>query len=755
MLSKKFISATTEYNTYEKHISAPYFKRVFQVKNVEKAQLTICGLGFYDLYCNGQKITKGILAPYISNPSHICYYDRYDILPYIQDGDNVLVMQLGNGMQNAQGGILWDFDIASFRDVPKLAFALEIKEQGKEEYVIEADEKVLCKSSPVWFDDLRSGCFYDANKEDAALYTNELEGWKVCFPAKAPEGEAMLCMAEPIVLQREIRAMCVVPATLAEYHSNKGGGPQYERLHNIRAEYVPETREGYLYDFGENIAGIVRLKIKGNKNQKVELQFCEYIDKNGNPSYNNMWYYPDGYAQRDVYICKGEGEEIFEPQFTYHGFRYCVVMGISEEQATADLITAIVCNSDLKRRSHFSCSDETTNTLYEMMIRSDLSNFYYFPTDCPHREKNGWTGDIHVSCEHLLMNFFAEESLAVWLDNVAKAQDENGRIPGIVPTGEWGYGWGNGPAWDSAMIEIPYKIYKFTGKTEVLEKIYPHLLRYLTYLKIRQNEKGLIGYGLGDWLQPGHPANNPDVPVLVTDSILSMDFARKTYEILEILDVQEPKTEVNEFYQKMRGNIRKHLMDFDTMTVLSECQTAQAMGIYYGVFEEEELAEARQRLLEIIEKDDKHLNCGMLGLHVIFHVLADMGQADLAYEMITRKDFPSYGYFVEQGLTTFPEEFQRDYTDKVASLNHHFFGDVGNWFIRHIAGIRVDEDLNLHNTITVKPNFIKTLNWAKADYKTEKGLLSVEWKREGKVVEVSVTKPEGIEVKLELPKDCV
>ncbi len=753
MLSDRFISASKEYCTYEKSVCSPYFKRLFRAENAEAATLNICGLGFYDVFINGSKITKGILAPYISNPDHICYYDSYDILPYLNDGGNVLVVQLGNGMQNAMGGIIWDFDIADFRGVPKLAFSIELKNRDGEK-VIEADENVYCKDSPVWFDDLRSGCFYNANNETADLHTQSLDGWRRSISAKPPKGEKRICTAENITCQREIAPTKIKAATLGDYRLNNYDVPEYKRLFNTRPEYKPECKDGFLYDFGENISGTVRLKIRGNKNQRIEMQFCERIDDLGRPTYDNIYFYPDGYAQRDIYVCKG-GKEVFEPQFTYHGFRYCVVMGITEEQATADLLTALVYNSDFEKRSGFECSDSTANTLYGMMLRSDLANFFYFPTDCPHREKNGWTGDAGASAEHLLMNFACEESLSVWLDNIIKAQDEKGEIPGIIPTGSWGYGRLNGPAWDRVTAELPCRIYQFTGRTDVMEKIYPTLLRYIDFIKTRQNENGLVGYGLGDWMQPEHICDKPDAPVLLTDSIMCMDFADKTDKILGIIGIEEPRTEVREFRDRLRSAIREKLVDLNTCTVRSECQTAQAMGIYYGVFNEDELPAARKVLLEIIDRDNGHFNCGALGLRVIFHVLADMGEAELAYSMIMRGDFPSYRYFVEQGLTTFPEMIKRRYgDDNPGSLNHHYFGDVGAWFIKYIAGIRIDENSALHKTVKIQPNFIKSLKYADGWFNTPSGRISVHWERNENGVDIKISAPEDITVKTVLPDGC-
>lgn len=204
-----------------------------------------------------------------------------------------------------------------------------------------------------------------------------------------------------------------------------------------------------------------------------------------------------------MYICKGEGEETYTPSFTYHGFQYVLVTGITPEQATSDLLTYVVMNSDLKERGGFTCSDPTVNTLQELTRRSDLANFYYFPTDCPQREKNGWTADAALSSEHLLLNLSPETSYREWMRNICKAMDDRGALPGIVPTGGWGFHWGNGPAWDNVLLYLPYFVYLYRGDKTILEESAASILRYLHYLTTRVNEEGLIKIGLGDWVSAG------------------------------------------------------------------------------------------------------------------------------------------------------------------------------------------------------------------------------------------------------------
>ena len=321
-LSSVFICAGREYSTYASHISAPYCRKKFGTgeKSV-KCKPSITGLGFYEAYINGVRITKGILAPYISNTDDIVYYDEYDITDYVNDGDNVLALWLGNGMQNSVGGSIWDFDKAVFRSAPKTAFCIDVEYPDRTQS-FEADTDVKTAPSPVVFDDLRCGCFYDARKEIDGWNTVGFDdsGWKNAVIADQPRGEKRVCQAESITLQSELKPVSIKKCTLREYVP-RGDVP------TETADYPSMERDGFIYDFGINAAGTVLLKINGERGRQIDLQFGEYYTPDGDPDTSNICFCPDGYSQRDVYTLKGDGDEEFEPVFTYHGFRYCVVLG--------------------------------------------------------------------------------------------------------------------------------------------------------------------------------------------------------------------------------------------------------------------------------------------------------------------------------------------------------------------------------------------------------------------------------------------
>ena len=747
--SDKFITATREYTTFEKHIPAPYFRKSFQLSGkLKSAEITICGLGFYELFINGQKITKGYLAPYISNPDDIIYYDNYDLKDLLLQGENVIGVQLGNGMQNAPGGQIWDFHLARFRGAPKLALTFEAEFESGDELIFEADESFRTAPSPIWFDDLRCGEFYDARKEIPGWCEPGFDdsGWSNALIADKPRGEPEECEADPIVKSMEIAPVSISPAKLAPYI------PRGD-MWGIETAYIPDNSEGYLYDFGVNTAGIVRLIINGTPGQQVELQFCEYLEEDGSPSYANIGFYPDGYAQRDIFICKG-GLESYVPSFTYHGFRYCQVCGITPEQAKPELLTCLVLHSDLKERGSFECSDKMANTLQELTRRSDLANFFYFPTDCPHREKNGWTGDAAVSCEHMTLNLSPEKSYREWLRNIRKAQADDGSLPGIVPTTGWGFAWGNGPAWDSALTVLPYTTYLYRGDNKILRENAAAIFRYLNYIAAKRGEDGLLKLGLGDWLQVGRNGNNFTAPLEFTDSVISMSICKKAAHIFGELGYTLQQRFAQGLYDELRAAVRERLVDFATMTVAGRCQSAQSMAIFYDVFEPGEKPQAFAVLLEIIRESDDHIGFGMLGARVLFHVLSEFGESDLAYKMITRTDYPSYGYWVANGATSLWEDFE-PMGKRPNSLNHHFFGDISNWFITKVAGLQVNPYGKNVREVHIKPAFVTALDYAKAHYETVAGRVETEWRRDGKDVLLKIAAPSAVKGKIILPAGYV
>ena len=724
MIRKRFIRAAGPFCSFAHHVNAPYLRRSFFLDfEPEEARLEICGLGFYRVFINGKEMTKGKLAPYISNPDQYCYYDVYQVRDELRRGENVIGILLGNGFMNPFGGAVWDFDQADWRGAPRAALWFGARGGGKE-LILEADRSFRVHPSPIVFDELRMGEHYDANLEIEGwnLPGFDDSGWENAVEAETPRGELRECLAEPVRVMRRLK-----PAA------------------------VTACEDGYLYDFGENAAGFTELHITAEPGQKIVLWHGEILKNgrfyNGNIIFEqeNCEFYPE-YNQKTVYTAKGGEAENYSESFAYYGFRYVLVQGITKEQATPELLTYLVANSDLRKIGGFSCSDETANTLFQMVQRSDLSNFYYFPTDCPHREKNGWTGDASMSADHMALLYDVENSWREWLAGIRKSQNEEGALPGIVPTSGWGFSWGNGPAWDSVLFNLPYMLYRYRGSKAAIEENAHAMLRYLEYIGKRRNADGTVSIGLGDWVPVGKPADAYDAPLAVTDSIMVMDMAGKAAQMFRAVGYRNQAQFAESLYQEMRGAVRRELLDRETMEMAGRCQSSQALGLYYGVFEKEEEERAFSRLLAFIHAKGDHFDCGFLGLHVLFHVLSDHGCGELAYRMITRRDYPSYGHLLDIGETAIPERFMPD-GETDFSHNHHFLGDIARWFLERVAGICVTDE----GHVEIRPDFIPGLSYAAAWYELPGGRVRTRWEKKEDGYEVTVSCPETVECRLALP----
>lgn len=742
MKLQKFIRATKEYCSIATPVAAPIIRKGFELDFIpQKAGIKVCVSGFYHLYINGERITKGELAPFINNPNHILYYDEYEIADKLKKGKNAIAVILGNGFAN-QDVDSWDFAKASFRCAPCTAIVLEAEGEGKK-LEIESDETFKVHPSPILFDMYRYGTVYDAREEIEGCFDNDFDDseWDNAFICEPPKGDIMHCTALPVTTQYELTPVSIEKQEDFHYLIDKDGKP-------FDCTYV---KEGWLYDFGLNCAGIVRLKIKGERGQKITLRHCEAL-RDGKFNINSIFTIKEGLErfihlhQTDTYYLKGGEEEIFVPAFTYHGFRYVLVEGLKPGQATEDLLTYLVMNTDIKKRADFESSDETLNKLFDMGIRADVSNFHHFPTDCPHREKNGWTGDASVSAEQLLLNFDCSENFKVWLESARYAQIESGQIPGIIPTDTWGYKWGSGPVWDSAIVNLPYYSYKFDGRIDVFSENADMISRYLKYIAGKRDEKGLIAFGLGDWCQPGSDNIRISSPLCFTDSAQIMETAEKSAFLFGVMGREDDKAYALKLRNELRNAIRENLIDFDTMTVAGACQTSQCVAMSVGVFNDDEKEKAYARLIDFVKEKDYHLDCGMLGLRYIFHVLFDNGDGEIALKMITREDAPSYGNMIALGGTALFEATEQNGVQE--SQNHHFYGDILNLFITKLAGLRINPNMTDANEVEIMPYLPDGIDFANASYDFKSGTISVKVKKENGKLKVCADVPVGVHGKI-------
>ena len=337
----------------------------------------------------------------------------------------------------------------------------------------------------------------------------------------------------------------------------------------------------------------------------------------------------------------------------------------------------------------------------------------------------------------------AKDSAQVPVDytQIRYVSKPQGAKPGIVPTSGWGFAWGNGPAWDSVLIELPYRLYQYRGDLDSAKLCAPAIIKYLHYLTTRMDEHDLLAIGLGDWCPPGREAHEYKSPLAFTDTVLSKDMADKAAFLFDKLNMPEQAAFARALSKRWKAAVRKYLIDENTMLAAGNCQTSQAMAIYYNIFEPAERKAAFEQLINLIEEQEYHLDVGVLGGRVLFHVLTDFGYSDLAFSMITRPDYPSYGNWIARGATTLWELFQPEGSDRIGSLNHHFWGDISSWFTQALSGIRMAPH-GEPNEVDFCPSFISRLTHAEAFHIAPAGRIASAWERdEDDVIVLTVELP--------------
>ena len=564
--------------------------------------------------------------------------------------------------------------------------------------IIEADERFVTAPSPILFDDMRLGEIYDATKEipNWCLPDFDDSGWKPVRPAPTPCGIAKLCDCEPIHTLREITPV-----------------------------RITAIDDGYLYDFGENLAGILRLDIDAVEGQNIHIDFGEWL-RDGKLCRDNLLLNNVYECRQDIYYTCRSGKQVYRPSFTYHGFRYAFVTGITEQQATVALLTYEVTGSDFADAGSFTCSNDMLVKTQQLAVTTARSNFQYYPIDCPHREKAGWTGDSMISTDYFLRNLYCEKSLEQWLCCIRETQGHDGKVSSLTPDCGWGFIRNDGPAWDNAVVEIPYVIYTYTQDRCVLEDNASAIFSYITYLA-SHHTNGLINYGLCDWHEPHHICSASAAPVCVTSSILAYDACMKASQIFEKLGKTLEENYARTLAADFRRSIREKLIDFQTMTVEGYCQTSQAMALYYNIFDPAEKKQAFEVLLDCIKEKDGSMSVGIIGTRVLYSVLSDFGHGDMAVNMVATTKWPSYGYLIAHDATSLWEDFyieERLYAKngkRPSSMNHHMFGSVATWFSRSLGGLR----FNFDGSVDIRPDYTSGLEFVHAECRG----IKVEWHR--------------------------
>jgi alpha-L-rhamnosidase len=601
---------------------------------------------------------------------------------------------------------VWDFYKAPWRDRPAVLCQLEVKFADGYSIVIPSDSHWKVATGPILFDSIRNGETYDAGLEKQGWSTADYNDrdWAVAQVVPGPKGNLTAQMLEPILVTETLK-----PVKLTE------------------------PKPGvYLFDLGQNMAGWAQLKVSGPAGTKIVMKYGERLNADGTLDQKEIAkFVKQGEFQTDTYVLKGRGTEVYEPRFAYHGFQYVEVTGLPSKP-TLDTLRGQVVHTSFAPGGSFECSNELLNKIQHNALWSYMSNFHGYPTDCPHREKNGWTGDAHLAAEMGLYNFAPQAAYIKWMNDFFDEQRDSGELPGIVPTSGWGYQWGNGPAWDSAYLIIPWYMYRYCGDTRILETHYDRFKRYVDYLTSKA-DNNIVSIGLGDWV----PAKTKTPEALTSTAFYYVD-AVITALAGQLLGKNDEAEKYFGLARQIKEAFNKTFYKGDGIYA-NGSQTALSFALYGDLVPESERQKTLDRLVENIEKNNYNIDTGILGAKCIFTALTINGRHDVAYKMATQTTYPSYGHWIERGATTLWEDWGGG-----ASLNHIMFGDISTWFYKYLAGINIDPD-PLNNTgfkrIIILPRPVGDLSWVRAEHNCPFGLIKSSWQIKADKFTLDITIP--------------
>ncbi|WP_211339750.1 alpha-L-rhamnosidase [Mucilaginibacter gracilis] len=707
--------------------AAPYFRNNFQIyKKIKSARAYIAVAGLYELYLNGKKIGNHRMDPMYTRFDRRTLYVTHDVTAQLQSGSNAVGVLLGNGWYNHQSTAVWYFHQAPWRNRPTFCMDLRITYTDGSTQTISSDTTWRTSLSPVTFNSIYTAEHYDARLEQPGWNTASFvpavnNPWKGTVVRAAPS-QNIVSQAMP-----PIRAVETIPA---------------KSITKINAQT-------YLFNIGRNISGVSKLTVKGERGTVIRLMHAERLDKSGKIDQSNIieHYRPTDDQdpfQTDIFILSGNGEESFMPKFNYKGFQYVEVTADKPIELSQESLTAYFTHSDVTPVGEVETSNALVNKIWQATNNSYLSNFQGYPTDCPQREKNGWTGDGHIASETGLYSFDGITIYEKWMADHRDEQQPNGVLPAIIPTSGWGYDWANGPDWTSTIAIIPWNLYQFYGDTKPLTDNYDNIKRYVDHVD-NLYPTGITNWGLGDW-----------VPV---KSITPMEFITSTYYFVDanilaksagILNRKADEAKYTALALKIKNAINAKYLDVNTGIYDKGYQTEQAVPLFWGLVPEGLKTKVAANLAQRVKEDNFHLDVGILGAKALLGALSDNGYADVAYTIASQETYPSWGWWMVNGATTLYENWNIQATHDI-SLNHIMFGEIGAWLYKGIGGIKIDPAHPGFKNIVLQPHFVKGLQQYQSSHNGPYGKIISSWKREGDVVIYTTTIPANSTALLTLP----
>ena len=713
---------------------SPHFRKEFSInKPVLKARVYVTSHGYYELHLNGKKVGDQVLTPGWTDYAKRLQYQVYDVTSQIINGNNAIGAVLGDGWY--RGTLAWGNNWAIYGKRLGLLLQLRITyADGTESLVVTDETWKGFNDGAIRMNDIYNGETYDARKK--------VTGWDLAgFGDKNWLKVSIGFFRNDNLIASE--------------------GSPVRKIQEIKPVKIIKTPKGSLVvDMGQNMVGWVRLKVKGEKGTVVKLRHAEVLDKFGEFYTENL-----RVAKCQLtYTLAGTGDEIYEPRFTFMGFRYVEITGFPGE-LTLDNITGVVVHSDMKPTGSFECSNTMINQLQHNIQWGQKGNFVDVPTDCPQRdERLGWTGDAQAFCRTAAFNLDVSSFFTKWLKDVATDQKPGGEVPDVIPdilnkqdalTAEPSAGWGD------VSVIAPWTMYLVYGDKRILENQYPSMKAWVEYIRKKASDSFIWkgGSKYGDWLFYHPPVNNHTEPDGYTEhDFIATAFYAYSASILAATAKELGKTEDEKTYSELFKKIKDVFINeyvTNAGRVGTNSQTSYVLALKFNLLPDNLREKSVRFLVDDIKTRRNHLSTGFLGTPYLCHVLSDNGYTDVAYDLLLQETYPSWLYPVKMGATTIWERWDGQKTDStfqdpgMNSFNHYAYGAIGDWMYRVSAGIETMGAGFKH--IIVQPHPSKRLNYAKASFESSYGLITSGWERKDGKVTFRIKIPANTSATIVLP----
>ncbi|MDC1364807.1 glycoside hydrolase family 78 protein [Algibacter sp.] len=722
--------------------AASYFRNEINVtKTIKNAQAYICGLGYYELYINGEKIGDHVLDPAPSNYDKQAYYVNYDITEALKSGKNAFGIILGNGFYGQN--ISWKRDPESDKDLaygpPTVKLLVKLTYDDGTEADFYTDETWKEATGPIVFNNIYGGDTYDANFE--------LGNWTSVDYDDTSWGNAK-----------------VTAPKLKKISANQI--PPIKKLKVLEPQKVFKGEDGeWIVDFGQNIAGWVKINVKEKKGQLIEIITTEALLTNGKDIFQgSTGGGANGMPQIYKYICKGDGSESWEPKFSYHGFRYAKIKGISSKPDT-NMIKAVLVATDIQETGSFTCSDDLLNKMHSISKWTIVDNLHGIPEDCPHREKCGWLGDAHAFCEYALYNYDMYDFYKKYMEDIrTQMRPTKGhnnpeikfQVPTMIAPGKRTSTYAK-IDWGVATMYLPWYNYLHYGDDTIVKEYYEDMKNLTDFYLNFKGENGIMQDGMGDWCPPlWDRRSNPDA--MECDPIISAN--AYFYDVLGIMERFAKMNNDTAYESQMKQEKEALKKAFNNEFLVNipntnhqwyQSQTATVQALQFNMVPEDKIETVVNGLAhDIVEVKGGHHSTGIHGNRYIYTVLSKYGKADLAYQILTTPDFPSQTYVMNSGFTTWPErQFEWEKMEgPTNSLNHPMHSGFAAYFYESLGGIKSSESNPGYKMFVVNPEFPSEISSTTVSVPTPYGAIKNEWKSSNGLLSMNLDVPFNTKAKV-------